>query len=92
MPFDHAEFTRDVREIVAQVPEQRDPDSRPIEPAGTVIEVEGIDGRRMQFVSNGHVWLGCIGGGDTYRGLTSQQMNRAYVWWVVSGVDERMSE
>jgi hypothetical protein len=24
MPFDHAEFTRDVREIVAQVPEQRE--------------------------------------------------------------------
>lgn len=23
MPFDHAEFTRDVRELVAQVPEQR---------------------------------------------------------------------
>ena len=83
MPFDHAEFTRDVRELVAQVPEQRrNPDNQPIEPAGTVIEVEG----GAEFVSNGFVWLACIPGGDatTYRGFTPAHMNR-FMWWVVSG-------
>jgi hypothetical protein len=58
--------------------------SRPIEPAGTVIEVEGADGR-MRFVSNGYVWLGCVpGAGDAFQGFSAERIDRDYVWWIVS--------
>lgn len=50
MPFDHAEFTRDVREIVAQVPEQREPKIEegqriwlPDFDGGTLLVVEGVE-------------------------------------------------
>jgi hypothetical protein len=93
MTTDLPTFTRTVAAMVAandRVPSQREPDHRPIEPAGTVIEIEG----GMRFVSNGCVWLVCAYGGDTFRGFTSEQMNRRYVWWIVaepvSGASERM--
>lgn len=91
------DFTRTAAALVAEndarVPPQRKPNHRAIEPAGTVIEIDG----GMRFVSNGSVWLVCSDGavgGDglvTYRGITAEMMNSRYTWWILSTPNESVA-